>query len=123
MHITSDKGTDLYVGMLNNYRFLNMDKADGLGKGYMVNFPSYEIFTCPNFRDVNGIVYNTKPLIFNNQIVDNFMLKFEDGCVVDYNPSAGGSPINFKNFLKNSLKSAGDSHLIQNYQYVDREKT
>ena len=24
------------------------------------------------------------------------------GCVVDYNPSAGGSPINFKNFLKES---------------------
>ena len=89
MHITSDKGTDLYVGMLNNYRFLNMDKADGLGKGYMVNFPSYEIFTCPNFRDVNGVVYNTKPLIFNNQIVDNFMLKFEDGCVVDYKAEKG----------------------------------
>lgn len=51
---------------------------------WIVNLPSYEIFTSPNYKKTNGIVYSSKPLVYNGKVIDQFYLKFEEGKVVDF---------------------------------------
>ena len=51
----------------------------------VANMPSYEVFTTPNYRKTSGIVYSSKPLIYNGTTIDKFYLKFKDGkCIESY---------------------------------------
>lgn len=59
------------------------------GGKWLSNMPSYEIFTTPDYRKTNGVVYNSKPLVYNGKIIDNFYLKFKDGKVIDYDAKVG----------------------------------
>ena len=51
--------------------------------------PSYEIFTTPDYRTTNGVVYNYRPLVYNGGLIDNFWLKFENGQVIDFGTQVG----------------------------------
>lgn len=56
---------------------------------WIVNMPSYEIFTSPDYKKTNGIVYSSKPLVYNGKLIDKFYLKFENGKIVDFNAEKG----------------------------------
>lgn len=64
-----------------------------------VNMPSFEIFTSPNFRKTNGVVYSTKPLMYNGGLIDDFFIEFKDGKVVDFSAQVGNKLLTeiFKN--------------------------
>ena len=51
--------------------------------------PTEEIFTAPHRENVNGIVYVTKPYVYNGDLIEDFWLKFEKGKVVDYDAKKG----------------------------------
>lgn len=100
LYYKNSLGTDFEIGLPEEYEWLNMDKTDQFGSSIMVNMPSYEIFTAPDYRTANGIVYNSKPLIINNNIIDNFYLEFEKGRVVNYKAEIGHKYL--KGFLDNN---------------------
>ena len=54
-----------------------------------VNMPSYEIFTSPDYRKTEGIVYGTRPLVYNGGIIDDFFIEFEKGKAVNYKAKVG----------------------------------
>lgn len=56
---------------------------------WIVNLPSYEVFTTPNYKTTNGIVYSSKPLIYMGKLIDEFYLKFENGKVIDFDAKKG----------------------------------
>lgn len=76
-------GTNLKIELSENSIW-----CDTATKG-ITNMPSYEIFTSPDYRKTEGIVYNSKPLFYNGKLIDNFYLKFKDGKVVDYDAEIG----------------------------------
>lgn len=80
----ASNGTDLRVGLLDDGLFMGGGE-ETLGKGiyFNPNIPSEEIFTSPRRGDADGIVYSTKPLAFEGQLIDNFWVKFENGKAVD----------------------------------------
>lgn len=51
------------------------------GVSYMPNFPTEEIFNCPNKFSINGTVHNSLPLVYQNKIIDDFTLTFENGKI------------------------------------------
>ena len=51
--------------------------------------PTLEIFTSPLMKGVNGIVYNAKPLLYNNVLIDDFYIEFKDGKVINYAAKKG----------------------------------
>ena len=78
-------GTDLTI---------YLPKLHKWGSGYgldktICNLPTEEIFTSPDYLKISGIVYNTKPLLYNNVLIDDFYIKFENGKVVDFNAKKG----------------------------------
>lgn len=87
LHYTNSLGTDLTIELPNNYYFQSAANADN-GK-MLVNMPSYEIFTSPDYRKTEGIVYSSKPLIYNGSLIDDFYLIFKEGKVIDYNAKIG----------------------------------
>lgn len=58
-------------------------------KDMFVNMPSFEIFTSPNFRKTNGVVFGTRPLIYNGGLIDGIYMEFKDGKVVDFYARSG----------------------------------
>ena len=60
-------------------------ESDLKGHYYNPNIPSEEIFTTPRAGDADGIVYATKPLSYQGQLIENFSVRFEKGKVVEVN--------------------------------------
>lgn len=90
LHITSAKGTDLYVGLPKNHIWQSAGSIAGkTGQRFVANIPTEEVFTLPHKDETSGIVYNTKPLNYAGVIIDNFWLKFEEGKVVDFDAERG----------------------------------
>ena len=84
LHYTNDLGTDLTIELSD--RALWQSASSGK---WIVNMPSYEIFTTPDYRKTNGIVYSSKPLLYNGKIIDEFNLTFEEGKVIEFDAKKG----------------------------------
>lgn len=98
LHYSNQLGTDLNIYLPDNYRFSSAKDNE-----VIVNMPSYEVFTSPIFTKTEGIVYNSRPLIYNGAKIDHFFLKFKEGKVVDYDAKVG------RNILKEIISSDSNS--------------
>lgn len=85
MHYKNSLGTDLIVKLPEDVIW-NSAASEG---GMLVNMPSYEIFTSPNYLETEGIVYNSKPLIYGGGLIDKFYIRFKKGKVIDFNAEVG----------------------------------
>ena len=106
LHYTNGLGTNIEVGLIDNSLWLNSDKKDKKGSPIMVNMPSYEIFTSPNCRKVNGIVYSSKPLVLDGSIIDKFFIRFKDGIAVEYHAEIGND------LLKNIIEQNKNANML-----------
>lgn len=61
----------------------------GNGLRCMANIPTEEVYTVPCKKGVSGWVRNTKPLLHDGILIDDFEFTFEDGKVVDYRAGKG----------------------------------
>lgn len=76
-------GTDFRVGLMNESLFLGGGETTLEGRYYNPNIPSEEIFTSPKAGDAEGIVYSTKPLSYQGELIEDFSVRFEKGKVVE----------------------------------------
>ena len=84
LHYKNSLGTDLLIYLPKNYKY-----SSAKDNSYIVNMPSYEVFTSPIYNKTNGIVYSSKPLNYNGSYINNFWIKFKDGKVVDFDAEVG----------------------------------
>lgn len=84
LHYSNSLGTNLEIYLPDNY--LYSSAKDSI---VIANMPSYEVFTSPIYNKTKGIVYSSKPLIYNGGFINNFWLKFENGKVIDYDAKTG----------------------------------
>ncbi|MBU0278224.1 aminopeptidase [Gemella sp. zg-1178] len=113
IHIRSENGTDLYVGLPNNHIWQSAGSIAGkTGERFVANIPTEEVFTLPHKDITSGIVYNTKPLNYGGVLIDDFWLKFENGKVVDFAAKRGAEVL--KNLLETDegAKSIGEIALV-----------
>ena len=54
-----------------------------LGYSFNPNIPSEEVFISPRKGEAEGIVYSTKPLSYQGQLIENFSIRFEHGRAVE----------------------------------------
>jgi len=71
-HMVSEK-TDLYIKLGKNRRWQG---------GGGANIPSFEIFTSPDWRGVNGKIFFNFPLYRYGNIIKNICLEFKDGIII-----------------------------------------
>ena len=111
MHYTNSLGTDLVIGLSPDALW---QCAGYEGSDVIVNMPTYEVFTSPDYRLTEGIVYASKPLMYGGALVDRFWVKFKDGKVVDYDAEVG------KEILKGIIESDEYSCFLGECALVDK---
>ena len=85
----SENGTDLQIELPQGHLWMAASSNNLKGEEFVPNMPTEEVFTMPKRDGVNGIVYSSKPLVFNGNVIDEFYLKFEDGRVVEFDAKKG----------------------------------
>ena len=84
LHYTSANGTDFTVGMIPEGRFCGGSEKSLQGIVFNPNIPSEECFISPTRGEAEGIVYATKPLSYQGQLIDRFWIKFHEGKAVEW---------------------------------------
>ena len=78
-----DNGTDLTVGMIPEGQFRGGGDTSLRGVCFNSNIPTEECFISPMRGRAEGIVYATKPLSYQGQLIENFSVRFENGKAVE----------------------------------------
>ena len=79
LHYTADNGTDLTVGMIPEGEWKGGGDTSLQGIFFNPNIPTEECFISPKRGQAEGIVYSTKPLSYQGQLIENFSVRFENG--------------------------------------------
>lgn len=85
----SANGTDFKVGLIPTAEFHAGRDKTMQGVVYDPNMPTEEVFTSPDRRTAKGIVYATKPLSYQGQLIENFSVRFEKGRAVEVKAEKG----------------------------------
>ncbi len=85
----SSNGTDFKVGLIKGCNFCGGGETTLDGTYFNPNMPTEEIFTSPKAGEAEGIVYSTKPLSYQGNLIENFSMRFENGRVVEVKAEKG----------------------------------
>lgn len=85
----SSNGTDFKVGLIPGVRFEGGDEKTIQGIIYSPNIPSEECFTSPKKGVAEGVVYSSKPLSYQGQLIEDFFIKFHEGKAIEVHAKKG----------------------------------
>ena len=83
LHYKGDNGTDLTVGMIPEAEFKGGGDTTRSGVFFNPNIPTEECFISPMRGKAEGIVYATKPLSYQGELIENFSVRFAGGKAVE----------------------------------------
>lgn len=89
LHYTNGLGTDLTIELPEGHVWAGGAEKSELGVMFAANMPTEEVYTLPKRDGVNGVVYATKPLNFNGNLIEGFHFVFRAGKVVDFGAEKG----------------------------------
>ena len=112
LHYTADNGTDLTVGMIPEAIFCGGSEISRRGIVFNPNIPSEECFISPKRGQAEGIVYSTKPLSYQGQLIDNFSIRFENGKAVEAKAEVGEELLNTMIAMDEGAAYLGECALV-----------
>jgi aminopeptidase len=74
--------------------------------------PTEEVFTCPDWRRVEGTVRSTRPLALGGTVVRDLEVRFESGEIVDVAASAGAEAVRGQLGVDDFAKRLGEVALV-----------
>lgn len=83
------EGTDIQVELPSGHIWLSGASKNGQSVPFIANMPTEEVYTAPLKMGVNGYVKNTKPLVYQGNIIDDFTLTFENGAITKVQAATG----------------------------------
>lgn len=82
-------GTNLKIDLHKEAIWLTgMEKLYN-GKEILCNYPSLEIFTSPDCKSAEGTVYSSKPLLYQDNLINDFNITFKKGKVISFKADVG----------------------------------
>ena len=102
----SSNGTNFKVDLPKNHIWTASREKLSNNKEVLVNFPTEEVFTSPDCLTAEGIVYSSKPLSYQGNIIDEFSIKFEKGKVIEVHAKKG------EEVLKNMVNICENSNML-----------
>lgn len=87
--IYKSSNTDFRIDLPKNHKWASGCEKLANGKEVLVNFPTEEVFTSPDCKSAEGIVYSSKPLEYQGVILNNFQIEFKDGVVTNFKAEEG----------------------------------
>lgn len=89
LHYTNSLGTDLTVKLPEGHIWAGGAEYTQSGTEFVANMPTEEVYTVPRLDGVDGVVYASKPLVYNGNLIKNFSVRFKDGEVTDFAAEEG----------------------------------
>ena len=89
LHFKADNGTDFTVGLIEHSRWRGGGDTSLQNIYFNPNIPSEECFISPKKGLADGIVYSSKPLSYQGQLINNFSIRFENGKAVEAHAEQG----------------------------------
>ena len=89
LHYKNSLGTNVIVGLPENYRFQCCGEKASDGIVFTANMPTEEVYTAPDKRKVNGVIKSSMPLIHNGKRIEGISLTFSQGRIIDYTATKG----------------------------------
>ena len=80
----ASNGTDLRVGMISEAQFCGGGETSLQGIFFNPNIPTEECFISPKRGAAEGIVYSSKPLSYQGQLIDRFWIRFHEGKAAEW---------------------------------------
>ncbi len=113
LHYKSKNGTDLKVGLTKHARFCGgaHDSVPGANL-YNPNMPAVETFTTPDCNRIDGIVYSSKPLCNNGQLISDFYLKLKNGKIIEVKAKKGEKLLKNIVFATERTRYLGECALV-----------
>ncbi|MFI8687148.1 aminopeptidase [Rossellomorea sp. NPDC077527] len=84
-----DSGTDLSIELHEDHIWLTGTSSTPQGQSFIANMPTEEVYTVPVKTGVNGTVSSTKPLAYNGNVIDGFVLTFVNGEITEASAETG----------------------------------
>lgn len=108
----ASNGTDFKVWMLDKCQWLGGGETSLRGIYYNPNMPTEECFTTPIRGKAEGVVYATKPLSYNGELIENFSFTFKDGKVVSFHAEKGEELLRHMLSMDDSASYLGECALV-----------
>jgi len=120
LHYTADNGTDFTVGMISEAIFCGGGETTKGGVFFNPNIPTEECFISPKKGEAEGIVYATKPLCYQGQIIDRFFMRFENGKVVESGAEVGAELLETMLNMDEGARYLGECALVPQTSPINR---
>jgi len=112
LHYTAENGTDLTVGMIPEAVFCGGAEVSRQKITFNPNIPTEECFISPMKGKAEGIVYSTKPLSYQGQLIENFSIRFENGKAVEAKAEKGEELLNTMISMDEGAAYLGECALV-----------
>ena len=112
LHFTADNGTDLTMGMIPEAVFCGGGEVSRQGIFFNPNIPTEECFISPKRGEAEGIVYSTKPLSYQGQLIDKFSIRFANGKAVEAKAEVGEELLNTMISMDEGAAYLGECALV-----------
>ena len=90
LHYESKNGTNFKVWLIPDADFIaGGEETLGSNIFFNPNIPSEECFTSPIAGKAEGIVYSSKPLSYQGELIENFSVRFQKGRAVEVHAEKG----------------------------------
>lgn len=99
-------GTNFTIDLPKNHLWASGGETLLTNKEILVNFPTEEIFTSPDCTSANGIVYASKPLMYQDVKINKFNIEFKNGIAVNCHAEEG------EETLKSIINSCENSNRL-----------
>lgn len=82
-------GTDLTIGLPEKQFWSSAQESFKNGVTGVVNLPTEEVFTAPHKDKADGVVTVSRPLNLMGALIEDFTIRFENGCAVNFSAKKG----------------------------------
>jgi aminopeptidase len=107
-------GTDLTVGLPEGHCWLAAQMTSENGIDFTANMPTEEVFSMPHRDRVNGTVRSSRPLVLVGNVVDDFVLTFENGKITNLSARTGEDHLRKLIETDEGSRSIGEIALVPN---------
>jgi len=116
-------GTNLTVGLIPDAAWEISELTGPHGRPNVLNLPTEEIYTTPDWRRATGTVATTRPLALGGALIEDFTLHLEDGVITNVTAGHGRNTILAQLAADEGARRLGEIALVDDTSPIGRSST